>query len=71
MALPPHIGGETGALYLIFGRWDSPFVRGTRPFARGAVELSPGTATGMAVGTEVAQPEPAAIATARMGTEVL
>ena len=31
MALPPHIGGETGAVYLIFGRWDSPFVRGTRP----------------------------------------
>ena len=31
MALPHHIGGETGALYLIFGRWDSPFVRGIRP----------------------------------------
>jgi hypothetical protein len=31
MALPPHIGGDTGALYLMFGRWDSPFVRGTRP----------------------------------------
>lgn len=40
-------------------------------FARGAMELSPGTATGMAVGTEVAQPEPAAIATARMGAEML
>jgi len=40
-------------------------------FARGAVELAPGTATGMTVGPEVAQPEPAAIATARMGTEVL
>jgi hypothetical protein len=39
--------------------------------ARGAVELSPGTATGMAVGTKVAQPAPAAIAIARMGTEVL
>jgi hypothetical protein len=44
---------------------------GKEAFARGAVELSPGTATGMAVGTKVAQPEPAAIATARMGTEVL
>jgi hypothetical protein len=40
-------------------------------FARGAMELSPETATGMAVGTEVPQPKPAAIATARMGTEVL
>jgi hypothetical protein len=38
--------------------------------ARGAVELSPGTTTGMAVGTEVAQPESAAIATAPMGAEV-
>src|SRR6266581_8282940 len=40
-------------------------------FARGAMELSPETATGMAVGTKVPQPKPAAIATARMGTEVL
>src|SRR5437870_5657898 len=39
--------------------------------ALGAQELSPETATGMAVGTEVPQPQPAAIATARMGTEVL
>jgi hypothetical protein len=31
MALPPHIGGDTGAVYRIVGRWDSPCVRGTRP----------------------------------------
>jgi hypothetical protein len=38
--------------------------------ARGAVVLSPGAATGMAVGTEMAQSALAALATARMGTEV-
>ena len=42
MALPPHIGGETGAVYLIFGRWDSPFVRGTRPLCP-TIELCAGT----------------------------
>src|SRR5262249_13090925 len=40
-------------------------------FTGSAVELAPETATRMAVGTEIAQPEPAVIATAHMGTEVL
>ena len=35
-----------------------------------AQQLAPGTATGMAVGTEVTQPEPAAIATVRVRAEV-
>src|SRR5262245_37272922 len=47
-----------------------PVMFGKIAFARGAVELSPGAATGMAVGTEVAQPEPAAIVTTSVGTEV-
>ena len=41
------------------------------PLARGALELAPGAAIGMAVGAQIAPPEPAAIATARVGTEVL
>src|SRR5262249_8800370 len=40
------------------------------PLAWRAVELAPGTATGMAIGAQVAQPQPATIATAGMGTEV-
>jgi len=50
---------------------DRAMMLGKVPFACDAVELAPGTATGMAIGTEVPQPEPATIATARMGTEVL
>ena len=38
------------------------------PFAGGAVPLAPGTATGMTIGLEIAQPSPAAIATVRIGT---
>jgi hypothetical protein len=34
------------------------------------VELPPGAAAGMTIDAQVAQPQPAAIATARMGTEV-
>ncbi len=41
-----------------------------RALARGTLELSPRAATGMAVGAQVPQPQPAAIATAGMGTEV-
>ena len=35
-----------------------------------AIELSPGTATGMTVGTDIAQPHPAPRGTGRMGAEV-
>ena len=38
--------------------------------AGGAVELTPRATVGMTVGAEVAQAQPAAIATATMGTEV-
>src|SRR4029450_11496552 len=38
--------------------------------ARGTVELSPRSTAGMAVGTQITQPQPAAIPTARMGTKV-
>jgi len=38
--------------------------------ASGAVELAPRSAIGMAIGTQIAQPQPAAIATAHMGTKV-
>src|SRR5919202_2527840 len=48
---------------------DRAMMLGKVAFARSAVELSPRTATGMAVGTEVAQPPPAAIATACMRTK--
>ena len=41
------------------------------PLARGALELAPGTAMGMAIGAEIPQPPPAAIATAPMGAKVL
>jgi hypothetical protein len=40
------------------------------PFAGGAVQLAPGTATGMTIGLEITQPNPAAIATVRIGTEM-
>src|SRR5262245_25352952 len=36
-----------------------------------AIELSPRTATGMPVGCDIAQPEPAPIATGGIGTEML
>jgi hypothetical protein len=39
--------------------------------ARGALELAPGAAIGMAIGAQITPPEPAAITTARVGTEVL
>jgi hypothetical protein len=55
----------------LFAMEDCAMMLGKVAFARSAVELAPGTATGMAIGTEVAQPEPATIATARMGAEVL
>src|SRR5262245_49592200 len=38
--------------------------------ARGAVQLPPGAAIGMAIGPQVAQPEPAAIVTTGVGTKV-
>src|SRR5207253_1508649 len=38
--------------------------------ACGAVKLTPGAATGMAIGPQVVQPRPAAVVTAQMGTEV-
>ncbi len=34
------------------------------------IQLSPGATTGMPVGADIAQPEPAAIATVRIGTEM-
>jgi hypothetical protein len=40
-------------------------------FARGALELSPEATTGMPIGAQVAQPEPAAIGTVWVRTEVL
>src|SRR5207248_10946216 len=49
---------------------DRPMMLRKVAFARVEVELSPGTATGMAVGTEVAQPEPAAIAAIAVGTKM-
>jgi len=36
----------------------------------GAMQLSPGATAGMTVGTNIAQPEPAAIATGGIGTEM-
>src|SRR5262249_5629086 len=36
----------------------------------GAVQLAPGTAVGVTVGTEIAEPDPALIRTVWMGTEV-
>src|SRR5262245_66151951 len=41
------------------------------PLARGALELPPGATVGMAIGAQIAPPEPAAIATARVGAKVL
>src|SRR5712691_11462245 len=39
-------------------------------YARGTLELTPGTTIGMAIGTKIAPAQPTAIATAGMGTEV-
>ena len=39
--------------------------------ARGAVQLPPGAATGMAIGPQVVQPQPAAIVTIGVRTKVL
>src|ERR1043166_176737 len=50
---------------------DRPVVFREIPLARGALELAPGAAIGMAIGAQIAPPEPAAIATAPMGAEVL
>ena len=38
--------------------------------ARGTVELTPGAATGMTIGPQVVQPQPAAIVTIGVGTTV-
>src|SRR5262245_19238336 len=38
--------------------------------ARGALKLPPGAATGMAIGAQVVQPQPAAIVTLGVGTKV-
>src|SRR5262245_37848157 len=46
-------------------------VLGKIALARGALALAPGAAIGMAIGPQVAPPEPAAIATAPMEAEVL
>src|SRR2546428_12181965 len=40
------------------------------PVTCAAIELSPGTTTGMTVGRDIAQPEPAPIATVGIGTEI-
>src|SRR5258706_14102915 len=50
---------------------DRPVVLGDIPLARGALEWAPGPAIGIAIGAQIAPPEPAAIATASMGAEVL
>src|SRR5712692_1093656 len=50
---------------------DRPVVFGEIPLARGALELAPGAAMGMAIGAQIAPPQPAAIATAPLGAEVL
>src|SRR6266571_9183319 len=50
---------------------DRTVVFGEIPLARGALELAPGAAMGMAIGAQIAQPQPAAIATALMGAKVL
>src|SRR5262249_47948665 len=50
---------------------DRPVVFGAIPLARGALQLAPGAAMGMAIGAQIAPPQPAAIATAPMGAEVL
>ena len=39
-------------------------------FASGAVELTPGTTIGMAIGPQVARPQPAAISAVAVGTKV-
>jgi hypothetical protein len=41
------------------------------PLAGRAVELAPGTATGMAIGPQIVHPQPAAIVTLGVGTKVL
>src|SRR5262249_59559620 len=40
------------------------------PVTGAAIELSPGTATGMTVGRDIAQPEPAPIATVGIGADM-
>jgi hypothetical protein len=42
----------------------------TIPLARYTLKLPPGLTTGMAVGADIAQAEPAAIGTIRIGTEM-
>ena len=38
--------------------------------ARGAVQLSPGTTTGMTIGPEIAKPQPASVVTTGMRTKM-
>src|SRR4029453_18246286 len=58
MALPPHQRVELGALYPVWRRNNYPQWSGTRP------------TTGMAVGPEIAQAEPAPIGTMAVRTKV-
>src|SRR5262249_30968781 len=53
-----------------FAMEQGPVMLGKVAFAGRTVELSPRATTGMAVGAQVTEPQPAAIATASMGTEV-
>src|SRR5499426_521291 len=50
---------------------DRAVMFGKVSLTRGALELAPGAAIGMAIGAQIAPPQPAAIATAPMGAEVL
>src|SRR2546428_6784546 len=54
----------------LFAMKDGAMMLGKIAFARGTVELSPGTTIGMPIGAQIAPSQPAAIATAGMGTEV-
>src|SRR5256885_5379176 len=49
---------------------DRAMMFGKVALARGAVQLPPGAAAGMAIGAQIVQPQPAAIVTVAVGTKV-
>src|SRR5262245_48079796 len=54
----------------LFAMKNRAMMLGKIAVARGAVKLTPGAATGMAIGPQVVQPQPAAIITSGVGTKV-
>src|SRR2546426_3263020 len=58
------------SFHMLTGNLDRALMFGKVALARGAVQLPPGAAMGMAIGPQIVQPQPAAIVTMAVGTKM-